>query len=660
MRQKPVWYPDPAEMEKTRLFRLMQKHGFADYDAFYRKSIDDIAWFWDAVIRDLGIVWERGYDRVVDLALGVGKPSWFAGGRLNAAYNAVDKWLNDPAVSVRNAILWEGEDGSTRSITYGELAEQANRAANGFRSLGIGKGDRAAIYMPMIPETVVAMLALAKLGAIAIPVYSGYRADAAAKRMEGAGCKLLVTADGYYRHGKRIGMKEEADQAADAAVSVVRVAVVRRLGASIPWRPERDVEWTDLTSAGFSMPMRAVPMNSAEPLMLLYTSGTTGAPKGIVHTHSGFPIKAAFDAGYAMDFRPGDVMLWITDMGWMMGPFLVYAALLNAGTMVLYEGAPDYPGPDRVFGLASRHGATHLGLSPTLVRSVMKHGDACFRDCDLSSLRVIGSTGEPWNPEPWLWLFREVGKSRVPIVNYSGGTEVSGGILGNVLLKPIAPAGFNSPIPGMNADVFSRAGEPVRGEVGELVLKSPWVGMAAGFWREPGRYEKTYWSRWPDIWVHGDWAQLDDDGFWTITGRSDDTLNVAGKRLGPAEIESLLVEHPLVVEAAVIGVPDETKGEAAVCFVVTNRALPDQDAAKVLTDELVACVADRLGKAFKPKTVHLVDGLPRTRNAKVMRRVVRAAYLAIDPGDLSALENPETVEAIRRLSGKRRDPPSSG
>ncbi|WP_199613955.1 AMP-binding protein [Paenibacillus alkalitolerans] len=649
MRQKAVWHPPKHEMEKTRLYRFMRKYGFADFDDFYRESIRDISWFWDAVVEDMGIEWFHGYDQVVDLAGGIRRPSWFAGGRINAAYNAVDKWLNDAAVSGRHALLWEGENGETRRFTYSELAEQVDRAAHGLRRLGISKGERIAIYMPMLPETVIAMLAVAKLGAISTPVYSGYSWEAAAKRVEGAGCRLIITADGYYRRGIVVPMKEEADKAADNVTAVRKLVVVRRLGIDIPWRQERDVEWTELTRSDSLQQLQTLPMESADPLMLLYTSGTTGSPKGIVHTHSGFPIKAAFDAGYAMDFRPGNVMFWITDMGWMMGPFLVYGSLLNAGTMTLYEGAPDYPGPDRIFQLVQKHQVTHLGISPTLIRVLMKHGERCFRGRDLSSLRVVGSTGEPWNPESWLWLFHEVCKDRVPIVNYSGGTEISGGILGNVLLKPIAPAGFNTPIPGMNADVFNNEGKSVRGEVGELVLKSPWVGMAESFWQEPQRYEKAYWSRWHDVWVHGDWVNIDEDGCWYITGRSDDTLKIAGKRLGPAEMESLLVEHPLVAEAAAIGVPDEVKGEAAVCFIVPHRSRANAIQPSELTADLIALVAERLGKSLKPKAIHIVDALPKTRNAKVMRRVIRAAYLGEDPGDLSALENPEAVHAIRLI-----------
>lgn len=658
MRQNPVWHPTKESIGQTRLFQFMQKLGFDDYDSFFERSIEDIGWFWDAAQQDMGIVWEREYDQTIDLTRGIRWPRWFAGGRTNAASNALDRWLADPVTAARKALIWEGEDGATRCYTYSELAAEVHAAAGGLKRLGVQKGDRVAIYMPMLPETVIALLAIAKLGAISIPIYSGYRADAAAKRLQVAGCKAVITADGFYRRGKAILLKGEADKAADAAATVEHLVVVRRLGeAAVSLRQDLDVEWSELVRRDTAsvlesavVPELAEPMESDEPLMLLYTSGTTGVPKGIVHSHTGFPIKAAFDAGYAMDVKPGDVMLWVTDMGWMMGPFLVYGTLLNGAAMVLYEGSPDYPGPDRVFTLVDKHQITHLGISPTLVRSIMKFGDTCYRDCSLSSLRVFGSTGEPWNDEPWLWLYEQVGKCRVPIVNYSGGTEISGGILGNVLLKPITPAGFNSPIPGMAADVYSSEGKSVRGEVGELVLKKPWLGMASGFWQDPARYEQTYWSRWPDTWVHGDWVAINETtGSWFITGRSDDTLNIAGKRLGPAELESVLTAHPLVVEAAAIGVPDDVKGEAAVCFVVVNMVAASRVVPVSLNEELLAMVADQLGKGFAPKAIHEVDALPKTRNAKVMRRAIRAAYLDLPLGDLISLENPEAVEAIRQL-----------
>lgn len=642
---KAAWIPSEEEIKSTRLYRWMEKLGFSDYDTFHRRTLEDIAWFWEEAVKDMGIEWFRPYDTVLDLSRGIKWPSWFVGGKLNVAHTCVDKWLNNDEDASRAAIVWEGEDGTVQRFTYRELADRINRVAAGLRREGIGKGDRVAIYMPMIPETVVLMLAVAKIGAIYTPAFSGYGADAVAKRLEASGAKMLVTADGFYRRGKIVPMKEEADKAAHIAGTVEKMVVVSRTGREFSRMEWRDIDWRDLE--GEEQISAAEEMESSDPFMLIYTSGTTGRPKGIIHTHSGFPIKGAFDAAYGMDLQRGDVLFWLTDMGWMMGPFLVFSALINGATMVMYEGSPDFPQPDRLWRLAEGHGVTHLGISPTLIRSLMKHGEKWFADSDLSRLRVFGSTGEPWNPEPWMWLFEKVGKGRIPIFNYSGGTEISGGILGNLLLKPIAPVAFNSPLPGMDADVYDASGKPVRGEVGELVLRQPWVGMASGFWQEPERYEKTYWDRWPDTWVHGDWVEIDEEGFWYITGRSDDTLNVAGKRLGPAEMESVLVEHPAVVEAGTIGVPDEIKGEAAVCFAVLK---PGATPGEELKKELMDLVGERLGKALKPKEIHFVSDLPKTRNAKIMRRVIRSAYLGLDSGDLSALENPETVETISQLA----------
>jgi acetyl-CoA synthetase len=381
--------------------------------------------------------------------------------------------------------------------------------------------------------------------------------------------------------------------------------------------------------------------------MLIYTSGTTGRPKGAVHTHCGFPLKAAMDMALGLDLRQEDVLYWMTDMGWMMGPWEVFGTLILGSTMLFYDGAPDYPDVDRLWSLVERHKITALGVSPTLIRSLMQHGDEPVQRHDLSSLRLLASTGEPWNPEPWLWLFHTVGGSRCPIINYSGGTEISGGIvMGNVML-PLKPCAFSGPNVGMAADVVDEAGNSVRGQVGELVVREPWIGMTRGFWRDPERYVETYWSRWPDVWLHGDWAAVDADGLWYILGRSDDTIKVAGKRLGPAEVETVLVHHPAVVEAGAIGVPDEIKGQALVVFCVLAPGVQPGDA---LASELRSRIIGELGKPLAPKAVYFVPDLPKTRNAKVMRRVLRAAYLGEPAGDLSALVNPEVVAQIRAVS----------
>jgi acetyl-CoA synthetase len=343
-------------------------------------------------------------------------------------------------------------------------------------------------------------------------------------------------------------------------------------------------------------------------------------------------------------------------MGWMMGPWEVFGSLLLGGTMFIYDGAPDYPEPDRVWAMVERHAISMLGLSPTFVRAIMKYGEAPVKKHSLETLRAFASTGEPWNPTPWLWLFNAAGGGKLPIINYSGGTEISGGILMGNMLAPEKPGSFAGPLPGIEADVVDGQGRPVRGQVGELAIRKPWIGMTRGFWRDPERYFKTYWSRFPDVWVHGDWAAVDADGLWYILGRSDDVIKVAGKRLGPAEVESALVRHPAVQECAAIGVPDEVKGEAVVCFTILK---PDYAASEDLRAALRACVADELGKPLAPQEIVFVKDLPRTRNAKIMRRVVRAVYLGQDPGDLSALENPGAVEEIRtQRIGREFIPPS--
>jgi acetyl-CoA synthetase len=569
------------------------------------------------------------------------------GGSLNIVHNCLDKYLGT-ATEGHIALLWEGEGGQTRSLTYGDLARKVNQAANALRSLGLGKGDAIGLYMPMVPELVVALLATAKIGAIILPLFSGYGSGAVAARLRDAQAKALVTADGYPRRGAVVAMKPTADQAAEQVPSLERLLVYRHAGQAVDLHPGRDHWWHELVS---QQPESAEAERTAaeDVLMVIYTSGTTGAPKGAVHTHCGFPVKSAQDMAFGTDVHPGDRIYWITDMGWMMGPWLVFGALLLGSTFLIYDGAPDYPGPDRLWAMVERHRITTLGLSPTLVRALTPHGLEPARSHDLSSLRFFASTGEPWNPDPWKWLFEGVGEGRRPIINYSGGTEVSGGILmGNPLL-PLKACAFSGPCPGIAADVFDENGRPVRGQVGELVIKAPWIGMTRGFWKDPQRYEQTYWSRWPGVWVHGDFAAVDADGHWYILGRSDDTIKVAGKRLGPAEVESVLVEHPAVIEAAAIGVPHEVKGEALVVFVVPAA---DQAGTGELARELKARVAASLGKPLSPAEVVFVKDLPKTRNAKVMRRMIRAAYLGQDPGDTSALLNPEVLGQFARPAGR--------
>lgn len=639
-----VWRPGPEYIERAHLTHFMRQHHLPDFAELMRRSTENPAWFTEAILNYLDIQFQKPYRQVLDLSQGPAWPIWCQDAQLNITMNCLDRYIDTPA-ALRPAMIWEGEDGTTRTLTYSDLFHQVNQAASGLRSLGLGKGDVIGIFMPMIPEIVVAMLAIARIGGIILPLFSGYGPGAIATRLSDASAKALFTADGVYRRGKPFDMKSIADQAAEEIPSLRHMIVIERIGTDIPMQSGRDIWWHTLID---QQPIEAeAELTAAEDtLMILYTSGTTGRPKGAVHTHCGFPIKAAQDMAFGTDVHPGDLIYWMTDMGWMMGPWLVFGALLLGATFLIYEGAPDYPGPDRLWALVERHRITTLGVSPTLIRSLIPFGSQPFHRHDLSSLRFFASTGEPWNPAPWMWLFQEVGEGKRPIINYSGGTEISGGIvMGNPIL-PLKPCAFSAPCPGIAADVFDETGHSVQNQVGELVIKAPWIGMTRGFWGDPQRYLDTYWSRFPGVWQHGDFAAIDTDGMWYILGRSDDTIKIAGKRLGPAEVESLLVNHPNVIEAAAIGVPDEIKGSSLVVYCVLEK---DCGVCEELRQELSEYLTKHLGKALAPKAIYFVTDLPKTRNAKVMRRMIRAAYLGLDPGDTSSLVNPEAVEAIKKV-----------
>jgi acetyl-CoA synthetase len=648
-----VWWPDAEAAGRTNLARFMRRYGAASLDNLIPRSLDDVARFWDAVMADLDIRFFGPYSRIADFSRGIEWPTWCVDGVMNIAYNCLEKWI-EAGQGERIALRWEGEDGATRAITYVELNREVNRAANALRELGIGKGDAVGLFMPMIPEIVISLLAICKIGGIIVPLFSGYGEGAVASRLNDAGAVALFTADSAYRRGKPVPMKPVADLAAAHVPTLRHMIVVNRAAeaeraseagtAHFSMVAGRDYWWHELV--GRQPDYAETEHTLAEdPVMVIYTSGTTGRPKGAVHTHCGFPIKAAQDLSHGFDLRPGDTLYWVTDMGWMMGPWAVWGSLLLGACLLIYDGAPDYPDVDRLWALVERHRVTGLGISPTLVRALRPHGEAPVKLHDLSSLRWFGSTGSPWDPESWGWLFQVAGRTRLPIINYSGGTEISGGILMGNFLTPLKPAAFSGPAPGMAADVLDEQGRSVTGQVGELAIRLPWIGMTRGFWNDPERYIQAYWSRVPGVWVHGDWAAVDEDGQWYILGRSDDTIKVAGKRVGPAEVESVLCSHPAVTLAAAIGVPDELKGEEIVCFCTLA---PGQPASETLRAELMALVVEQLGKPLKPRAIKFASALPRTRNAKIMHRIIRATYLGSDPGDVSSLEDLAAVDAIRQ------------
>ena len=642
--QPIAWQPNKAWIAESNLRAFMDEHLISDYDILLQRATDDIAWFWDAVFDDLDVQFETPYSQVVDLSDGIQFPRWCVDGRMNIVESCLDKWL-DTETRDQPALKFEGEEGAIATLTYGELSDEVNRCANALRALGLGKGDAVGLYMPMIPELLIGFLATVKIGGVILPLFSGYGPGAIATRLNDADAKAVFTSDGAWRRGQHVPMKSTLDEALRNVPTVEHVIITRRVGLDdVSLTPGRDRWWDDLVPQQSEVAASEI-VSAEDMLMIIYTSGTTGRPKGAVHTHCGFPIKAAQDVRHAMDLKPGETIYWMSDMGWMMGPWLVFGALLNGATMLFYDGAPDFPAVDRLWALVEQHDVTHLGISPTLIRALQPHGDAPIRKHNLSKLRAVGSTGSPWDPESWRWLFETVLDGEKPILNYTGGTEISGGILSGNFFQPLKPCAFGGPVPGMDVDVVDESGRPLRGAVGELVIRQPWIGMTRGFWRDEQRYLDSYWSRFENLWVHGDFAAIDDDGLWYVLGRSDDTIKVAGKRLGPAEVEAILTAHPAVREAAAIGVPHAVKGQAVVAFVVLNEG---EAANEDLRKALLQRVSDELGKPLKPQAIKFTSALPKTRNAKVLRRLIRAAYLDEELGDVTSLEDVEAVEAIRR------------
>jgi len=642
-----VWTPTPEAIERSRLAAFLRHTGHRDLPGLDRWARADPAAFWGEAARWLDLDWQRRPDAVVDGLQQPHRARWFPGGALNIAENALDRWIRR-GDGDRVALRWETEQGDHGAWTFAELAAETDRVARGLLDRGVGFGDRVGIQLPMVRESVVAALACARIGAITVTLFSGFGESAVAGRLADCGAVALICADGFPRKGRTVPVREMAARVAARTPSLRTCVVVESGGADGasggPALPG-EVPWRSLGGDGPREPLPAAHCPTDHPLMIAYTSGTTGRPKGIVLGHAGFAVKAGTDTAWCFDVGPQDVSSWITDPGWIMSPITVLGGLVAGSAVAVYGGAVDHPDPGRLWRFAERAGVTMLGVSPTLIRTLARHGAEQAVPEPPGTVRVFASSGEPWTPDAFDWLFTAVGRRRIPVINYSGGTEVSGAILSNTTMQPVVPCGFAGALPGMGAEVAGSDGRAVTGAVGELVLRRPSPGMPLGFWGDPQRYVDTYWSRWPGTWLHGDFAEVDGDGVWFIRGRSDDTMNVAGKRLGPAEIEQVVGEHPGVSESAAFGTPDPVKGEAVVVLVVpTAAAAPDG-----LAGEVTALVRERLGAALSPRAVHAVPRLPRTRSGKILRRVIRAVYLGEPPGDLSSLDDPGAVDAVREV-----------
>jgi acetyl-CoA synthetase len=616
--------------------------GAEEYEGIRRRALEDPESFWAGVASELD--WFQPWARVLDWNPPFAK--WFDGGTTNISHNCLDRHLAGPRRD-KTAIHWEGEPGDTRSLSYAELHAQVAAFAGALRRLGVGKGDRVGIYMPMVPELPIAMLACARIGATHSVVFGGFSADALRDRCNDAAARVIVTADGGYRRGSVLALKPIVDEAVAQCPTVERVVVLRRAGNAVEWNDARDLWWHDAV-ADVEPVADAVAVEAEHPLFILYTSGTTGKPKGVVHTTGGYMVQAYLTTGWVFDLQEDDVYWCTADCGWVTGhTYLTYGPLLNGATVLMYEGAPNWPQPDRFWALVEKYRVTILYTAPTAIRSFMRWGDEHPAAHDLGSLRLLGSVGEPINPEAWMWYRDKIGGGRCPIVDTWWQTE-TGGIMVSPLPGAVAtkPGSCTIALPGIDIDVVDAEGRscgPDQG--GFLVIRRPWPGMLRTVWGDPDRYVQTYWSRFGDMYFAGDGARRDKDGYLWVMGRIDDVMNVSGHRIGTMEVESALVSHPLVTEAAVVGRPDDIKGEAIAAFVTLG---PGATASKELEAELKAHVGREIGAFAKPDDLRFTDGLPKTRSGKIMRRLLRdIASGKESTGDTTTLEDYGVLARLR-------------
>nr|WP_087086249.1 AMP-binding protein [Caballeronia cordobensis] len=636
-----IWQPGERELQNAGIVTLMRALDVRSYDELMRVSIAEPERYWQTVMRECAIAWDVPPTGYADLSRGPQFPSWFPGGRLNWV-NTIYAWARRPATAQQKAVVAEREDGSVSTLTYAELEQRVRDFAAGLSSHGVKEGDRIGLLMENGVEATISLLAIVHLGALVVPLFSGFGVDAIVARLSAAEARFVIASTGFARRTKRVNVEGALRDAWRQLPLLEHVVWKRAEGETA--RDERDLDWQETSVAAQGQGTDAVIVTPDTAFMVIYTSGTTGKPKGVVHTHGSFPIKVAHDSLVHFDVHPGDVYCWPADMGWIAGTLVLGCALLRGATLVCYDGAPDYPDWSRMSRVVERHRITHFGSAPTLIRGMASH-EALALAGDRSTVRLLITAGEGIAPEHFNWFLQRFGDGTAPVINYTGGTEASGALLASVPIRPIPPSGFNTVSPGVAADVVNAEGESVTGVVGELAMRAPFVGMTQSFWRDDERYLETYWQTIPGIWVHGDLALRTPEGNYFMMGRSDDTLKVAGKRLGPAEVEEVVLELADVSEAAAIGVADADKGQKLVVFVV-----PKPDASVVaaeLTSIVSAHVDKRLGRPFRPGCVHVVAQLPKTRSSKIMRRVIRSVYCGLPPGDLSSLDNPAALDEVR-------------
>lgn len=634
-----LYKPDIKTLKHSNIVRFAGFTGKKPEEV-YQYSIENVAVFWDRMQAFLGVRWIKPFERVLDESRGMAWSRWFVNGRINIEDNCIERNI-DLGLGNKTAMIFDGEDGVRIETTYAGLRQMVHRATALLRSNGLGKGDRVAVYGPINAQVTAAMFAIARAGMVFVPLFSGFGEDALYSRLSNAGVKAIFTVDGFWHKGEAVPTLFKLLKIAKKLPDLKHVIVIPRLGWPIPTQkevilwPEHDVEGDDSLCE----------TDSEDPFMVIHTSGTTGNPKGAVHVHGGFLVKIAEEVSMQTDVKQDDRLMWVSDIGWIMGPWELVGGLFAGATVVSMEGSISFPQKNRLWKVVSETGVTVLGIAPTAIRMSKILGTGQFQGLDLSRLKALASTGEPWDDESWLWFFNAVGHSRLPIINISGGTEVGACFLSPHPITPLKPKSLGGPSLGMAVDVFDANGQPVIGQVGELVCKRPWPGMTRGLFKAGALFEETYFSTFPGVWRHGDLAMKDKDGQWYIFGRSDDIIKVAGRRVGPSEVENLVADIDGVVEAAAIGVPDQIKGEAVVVFaVITGTAEPGK-----LKKKIIQAVQTGIGKPFTPREVHFISDLPKTRNAKVLRRLIRHAYTGREFKIPTSLVNPDIIKEIQGL-----------
>jgi len=619
----------------------MQKHNISSLKELSQKANDDLAWFWKSVDEDIGIIWDTPYTKTLDDSEGIAWSKWFVDGKTNIYKSSVEKFAKQNPQ--KTAFHFVSEDGKTSQISYFELNYKVSQLANGLKSLGVKKGDVIAIYLPMIEEAILAILAASKIGAIQTVIFSGYSSESLQIRLQDCKAKVLFVSDGFYRKGKPVSQKKTVDIAIKDTV-IEKTIVVSYKGIDTYEESKEIIFYNKLVSAQNNICETEI-LDSEDPLFILYTSGTTGKPKGVIHTHGGFSVFAGHQAAYLIDMNQNDTLFWPADIGWITGlVWNVYGLLIMGASAVIYDGALDFPTIDRIWKMLSDYQVTIFGISPTAVRLFKKNNVEPLKSHSLDRIKNIPTTGEPLDEDSWWWLFDKVGNKKIPIMNLSGGTEIGGAMLSVFPGMKLKPSTVGIPVPGMNLDVFDDNGTSIQKQNGYLVIKSPWPAMTRGLLNDDARYLETYWSRFENIWFHGDYVYVDDDNLWYMRGRTDDVINISGHRMSTAEIEHTVISHKKISDAASIAIPDDITGEAIVVFFVA-----DDKSQTNLESEISEYISEKIGKVARPKLVFQLSDLPKTRTGKIMRRLLKSKLLGKDLGDLSSLENPHILDEIPKL-----------